>query len=116
MTVTGVHTLLYSSEPEKLRSMLTDVFGFDNVDDGQDQGWLIFALPPAELGVHPSDGPAHELSFMCDDITAAMADLAAKGVDFEGDPIDEGWGIAVKMFLPGDVEVLLYEPRHNMAI
>ena len=116
MTITGVHSLLYSSEPERLRSTLADVFGFENVDDGQDQGWLIFALPPAELGVHPSDGPAHEVSFMCDDIAATMTDLQAKGIEFEGEPIDEGWGIAAKMILPGDVEVLLYEPRHNTAI
>lgn len=116
MAITGVHSLLYSSEPEKLRSMLADVFGFQNVDDGQDQGWLIFALPPAELGVHPSDGPAHEVSFLCDDIATTIAELRAKGVEFEGDPIDEGWGIAAKMLLPGGVEVLLYQPRHNTAI
>ena len=116
MTITGVHGLLYSSEPEALRSLLTEAFGFESVDDGQDQGWLIFRLPPAEMGVHPSDAAAHELSFMCDDIHATMTDLAAKGVTFEGDPIDEGWGVAAKMLLPGDVEVLLYEPRHNVAI
>jgi hypothetical protein len=116
MAITGAHALLYSSEAEKLRAVLTDAFGFDSVDDGQDQGWLIFRLPPAELGVHPADGPAHELSFMCDDIEATMAELRTKGVEFEGDPIDEGWGIAAKMLLPGRVETLLYQPRHNTAI
>lgn len=116
MAITGVHSLIYSAEAEKLRSVLTDAFGFESVDDGQDQGWLIFKLPPAEMGVHPADGPAHEVSFMCDDITSTMADLRAKGVEFEGDPVDEGWGIAAKMSLPGQVEVLLYQPRHNTAI
>jgi len=116
MAITGMHTLLYSPEAEALRSLLADGFGYEHVDDGQDAGWLIFKMPPAELGVHPGERGAHEVSFMCDDLTATMAELSAKGVVFEGDPIDEGWGIAVKMILPGAVEVLLYEPRHNTAI
>jgi hypothetical protein len=116
MPITGVHALLYSSEPEALRSLLVDVLGLGHVDDGQDQGWLIFKLPPGELGVHPSEGPSHELSLMCDDLDATISELQAKGVVFEADPVDEGWGIAVKMILPGDVEMLLYEPRHNTAI
>ena len=66
MGIIGTHALLYTSEPEKLRATLRDVFGWHHVD--AHDGWLIFALPPAELGVHPSDGPAHELSFMCDDL------------------------------------------------
>lgn len=116
MGLTGVHALLYTSEPEALRAQLRDVFGFDHVDDGQDAGWLIFRLPPAELGVHPADTAGHELSFMCDDLDATIAELSGKGVEFRGDPIDEGWGVATRMVLPGEVEVLLYEPRHNKAI
>lgn len=116
MAVTGVHTLLYSSEPEALRALLRDVFGFEHVDDGQDAGWLIFRLPPAELGVHPGERPAHELSFMCDDLAATMTELSAKGVQFRGEPADQGWGVVITMVLPGDVEMLLYEPRHQTAI
>ena len=116
MAITGIHTLLYSSEPEKLRSVLADVFGWDHVDDGQDAGWLIFKLPPAEMGVHPSDGPSHEISFMCDDLAATMAELEDNGVEFDGEPEDQGWGVVVKMLLPGNVPVLLYQPRHNLAI
>ena len=116
MAITGMHALIYSSAPEELRSLLVDVLGLGHVDDGQDAGWLIFRLPPAELGVHPSDAPAHELSLMCDDLGATMADLRAKGVVFGNEPTDEGWGVAVKMILPGDVEMLLYEPRHATAI
>ena len=72
MAIIGTHVLLYTSEPEALRATLRDVFGFKHVDAGE--GWLIFALPPAELGVHPAEGPTHEsgvrhqLTFMCDDI------------------------------------------------
>lgn len=116
MAITGVHALLYTAQPEALRSLLVDVLGLGHVDDGQDAGWLIFKLPPAELGVHPSDGPAHEISLMCDDLHVTVADLAAKGVVFDGDPTDEGWGVAVRMVLPGDVRMLLYQPRHHTAI
>lgn len=114
MAVIGTHALLYTSEPEALRACLRDTFGWHNVD--AHDGWLIFALPPAELGVHPADAPAHELSFMCDDIRATIADLSSKGIAFSGEPEDRGFGIGVKMVLPGGVEVLLYEPKHATAI
>lgn len=116
MGITGVHTLLYSSEAEAVRPLLDSVLGLGHVDDGQDQGWLIFKLPPAEMGVHPGDKPSHEISFMCDDLDATIAELREKGVDFRGEPIDEGWGIAIPMLLPGGLEMLLYQPRHNTAI
>ena len=116
MPITGVHTLLYSSEAEALRKLLVDMIGLGHVDDGQDEGWLIFKLPPAELGVHPGDTAAHEISLMCDDLQSTMVELRGKGVEFRGEPIDEGWGVAVPMVLPGGVEMLLYEPRHNTAI
>jgi len=120
VAIIGAHALLYSSEPEKLRTVLRDVFGWKHVDAGG--GWLIFALPPAELGVHPAEGDTyesgsrHQLSFMCDDITATIRELRAKGIDVKGDPVDEGYGITVMLGLPGDVEVMLYEPRHPVAI
>lgn len=118
--VFGAHTLLYTSEPEALRAMLREVFGFKHVDAGG--GWLIFALPPAEMGVHPAEGPSfesgtrHLVSFMCDDINKTIAELKAKGVQFEGEPKDEGYGITIMMKLPGGCNVMLYEPRHAMAI
>jgi len=114
MAITGTHALLYTPEPEALRACLRDVFGWNHVD--AHDGWLIFALPPAELGVHPADKPAHELSFMCDDIEATMAELQAKGIRFKGEPENQGFGIVATMVLPGDVDVLLYQPRHPTAI
>jgi hypothetical protein len=98
----------------RLRAMLRDVFGWHHVD--AHDGWLIFRLPPAELGIHPGDSPAHELSFMCDDLEATMQELGAKGVRFEGEPVAGGFGVMVTMLLPGDVRVLLYQPRHPTAI
>jgi hypothetical protein len=114
MAITGVHALLYTSEPDALRALLRDAFGWPCVD--AHDGWLIFSLPPAELGIHPSEAPAHQLSIMCDDIEAAISELAAKGVVFNGSPTNQGFGIGVTMVLPGEVEVLLYEPRHATAI
>jgi hypothetical protein len=111
--VTGIHALIYTTEADALREVLADALGWQHVDTGG--GWLIFALPPAELGVHPGDQPRHELSLMCDDIAATMAELTAKGVAFRGGPEDRGWGIGATMVLPGDVEILLYEPRHPIA-
>lgn len=116
MTITGVHTLLYSSEPEALRSVLADVFGWDHVADGEDGSWLIFALPPAEMGIHPGDEPAHQISLMCDDLDATIADLKGKGVAFRGEPENVRWGVVTTIVLPGGVDLMLYEPRHATAI
>ena len=120
MAIIGTHMLFYTSEPEALRAMLRDVFGWKHVDAGQ--GWLIFALPPAELGVHPAEGPTfdsgvrHQISLMCDDIHKTAAELKAKGVTVNGEPQDEGWGITVMLALPGGCNVMLYQPRHPVAI
>ena len=114
MAITGTHALLYTSEPEALRACLRDVFGWSHVD--VHDGWLIFALPPAELGIHPADAPSHELTFMCDDINATVAELKAKGIEFRGEPEAQGFGVATTMVLPGGVDVMLYEPRHPTAI
>ncbi len=120
MAIIGTHMLLYSSDADALRAVLRDAFGFKFVDAGE--GWLIFALPPSELGVHPAEGPAyesgirHQVTFMCDDIRATIAELRAKGVKIDGEPQEESWGVTVMMSLPGGVKVMLYEPRHAMAI
>jgi len=120
MPIIGAHMLLYSSEPEALRAMLRDVFGFPFVD--AHGGWLIFALPPAELGVHPDEGPnfesgmRHEISFMCKDLDATILDLRAKGVQIDGEPEQQSYGTTIMMTLPGGVKVMLYEPRHKLAI
>ena len=111
MAITGAHALFHTPEPDALRQLLGDAFGWSNIDVGD--GWLIFALPPGEIAVHPSDHPRHELSFFCDDLTSTIAELSAKGVEFRGEPIDEGYGVVITMVLPGGVEVLLYEPRHQ---
>jgi hypothetical protein len=115
VAVTGAHALIYTSEPEAVRQIFRDAFGFEHVDAGD--GWLIFKLPPAELGVHPDEySVRRDVSLMCDDIRATMDELKAKGIQFAGEPQDEGFGIGVTMILPGGTELLLYEPRHETAI
>ena len=111
MGIVGAHVLLYTPEADALRTLLRDPLGWEHVDAGD--GWLIFALPPAEIGVHPSDGSTHhELSLMCDDIEATVAELRAKGIEIRGEPEDRGYGIVTTMILPGGVAIDLYEPRH----
>ena len=114
MGIIGTHMLLYTSEPEELRAVLRDVLGLDYVV--AHDTWLIFALPPSELGVHPADAPSHEITFMCDDLDATMDELREKGIEFDGEPEDQGFGIVATMILPGDVRMLLYQPRHKTAI
>ena len=111
MAVTGAHMLLYTPEDDALRAVLRDVLGWEYVEDTP--GWLIFKLPPAELGVHPSDGATtHQIFFMCDDLEQTVGELRAGGIDFRGEPEEESFGITITMLLPGGVEVLLYQPTH----
>ena len=115
MAITGAHVLVYTLEAEALRAMVRDVLGWPHVDAGD--GWPIFRLPPAEFGVHPSGGQTqHELSLMCDDIQATVAELRKKGVEVRGEPEDRGFGIGVRVVLAGGVDMLLYEPRHPTAL
>jgi catechol 2,3-dioxygenase-like lactoylglutathione lyase family enzyme len=114
MAVTGVHLLFFSPQAEALRQTLRDAFGWSHVDAGG--GWLIFAAPPAEVGVHPAEAPAHEISLMCDDLDATVSELRARGVTVRGDPETRQFGRAATLVLPGDVEVLLYQPTHPSVI
>ena len=47
-----MHGLLYTPEPDELRAFIRDKLGLPFTDTGE--GWLIFDLPEADLGVHPS--------------------------------------------------------------
>jgi catechol 2,3-dioxygenase-like lactoylglutathione lyase family enzyme len=111
VAITAIHALLYSPQAEEVRAFFRDVLDWKHVDDGD--GWLIFAMPPAEIGVHPSDGATHhEISLMCDDIDATVTELRAKGVEFRGGAVDMGFGIGTTMLLPGGVKMLLYQSKH----
>jgi catechol 2,3-dioxygenase-like lactoylglutathione lyase family enzyme len=109
--ITGVHAIIFTRDTEGVRAFLRDVLELPSVDAGG--GWLIFALPPAELAAHPAEGDGrHELYLMCDDIRATVAELKAKGVDVSDEISDEGFGLMSSLALPGGGELGLYEPRH----
>jgi catechol 2,3-dioxygenase-like lactoylglutathione lyase family enzyme len=109
--ITGMHAIVFSPEAEKVRAFFRDVLGLSSVDAGG--GWPIFALPPAELAVHPDDGETrHELYLMCDDIHATLAELRGQGVEVAKDAVDQGWGLLAVIRLPDGSELPVYEPRH----
>jgi predicted enzyme related to lactoylglutathione lyase len=109
--ITGVHAVIFTSDAERDRAFFRDVLELPSVDAGG--GWLIFALPPAELAAHPADeGGGHELYLMCDDVHATVAELKAKGVDVAGSISDEGFGLVTAIRLPGGGELGLYQPKH----
>jgi hypothetical protein len=110
--ITGIHAIMFSPEAEKVRAFLSDIAGMPSVDAGR--GWLIFALPPAELAVHPAGVPRHELYLMCDSIQATLADLRSKGAEIARDVTDQGWGLLAAIRLPDGSELPIYEPRHPL--
>jgi catechol 2,3-dioxygenase-like lactoylglutathione lyase family enzyme len=111
----GAHVILYTKDADRTRAFFRDTLGFANVDAGD--GWLIFALPPAELGVHPDDtGGRHELYLMCDDVEKTVKELEAKGVKFTQPVRNLGWGKLTTFQLPGVGDLGLYQPLHPMAI
>ena len=113
--ITGVHALMFSKDADAVRTFLRDVLELDAVDAGG--GWLIFALPPAELGVHPTDEtPHHELYLMCDDIDASVSTLRSRGATFEGGINEAGFGRIATIVLPDESRLALYEPKHPTAI
>ena len=114
--ITGIHALLYSKDADATRTFLRDVIGFSGVDAGH--GWLIFALPPAELGIHPAEDGERgtELYLMCDDVDATVADFRQKGVEIVRPVTDQGWGRVTAIRIPGGGELGLYQPRHATAL
>ena len=109
--ITGMHAIVFSSQTDKVRAFFADVLGLPSVDAGG--GWLIFALPPAELAVHPANGESHhELYLMCDDIHATLAALRGKGAEVAREVSDQGWGLLAAIRLPDGSEFAIYQPRH----
>ena len=115
--ITGMHALLYSRDADATRALVRDVLGFSSVDAGH--GWLIFALPPAELGIHPVEEGVEgrtELYLMCDHLESTITELRGKGVELARPVSDQGWGRVTAIRLPGGGELGLYEPRHPTAL
>jgi len=111
----GAHALLFSRAPDQVRTLLDIVLGTAAVDAGG--GWLIFALPPSEIAVHPTDGPPRtDLYLMCQDIEATILQLREKGVKFSKPVQDVSWGRVTAIALPDGGELGLYQPRHASPV
>ena len=119
--ITGMHTLIYAEDIDAVRAFFRDVLQFPYADTGG--GWLIFKSGPSELATHPSswdhEGASggtdqhFDVSLMCDDLSATMAELAGRGAEFDGDVVDQGWGHTVQLKVPGAGAVMLYEPTYD---
>jgi catechol 2,3-dioxygenase-like lactoylglutathione lyase family enzyme len=121
--ITSTHAIIYAEDAERARAFFRDVLQCPFVD--AHGGWLIFKLPPAELGIHPAGDPGdpssgapsghHELYLMCDNVEETVADLTAKGVEFTSPVEDQGFGLLVRLRVPGAGEIGLYQPKHATA-
>jgi hypothetical protein len=108
--ITGAHAVIYSRDADADRAFLRKLFELPAADAGG--GWLIFALPPSELAVHPADAnDRHELYLMTNDVAAFAASMAARGVEC-APPQSLGWGVLTSITLPGGGKLGVYEPRH----
>ena len=108
--IRGAHVVLYSTNADADRAFFRDVLAYPSVDAGH--GWLIFALPPAQLAIHPSEANgAHELFLMCDDLQAFIAQMPKRDIACS-DVSRERWGLIRGVTLPGGGSVRVYEPTH----
>jgi catechol 2,3-dioxygenase-like lactoylglutathione lyase family enzyme len=116
--IRGVHTMFYTSDAPATRAFLRDVLGFPATDVGD--GWLIFDLPEADMGCHPTEGDGSgmkpgtpSISFYCDDVHKTVAELKSRGVEFISPVVDRGYGLVTDFRMPGGVEVQLYQPLYK---
>lgn len=121
--INGIHIITYAYDAEKARAFFRDVLGLPSADAGG--GWLIFALPPAEIAAHPTEPddaappegqPRCELYLMCDDVKMTVADLKRKGVEFTSPVVEQPWGLLTSLKVPGAGDIGLYQPTHPVAI
>ena len=109
--IKGMHGMMYTTDAEATRAFFRDVMGFKGVDTGD--GWLIFEMPEADLGFHPGDAPAFDISFYTDDIEATVAELESKGVQFRDAVADQGYGLVTHFLAPGGLEIQLFQPHYT---
>jgi catechol 2,3-dioxygenase-like lactoylglutathione lyase family enzyme len=108
--INAVHSILFARDAEAARAFFADVLGLESVDAGG--GWLIFALPPAELAVHPAGEASTELYLMTDDLGATLDSLRSRGIEVADEPSDQGWGVVARIAVPGFGSMGVYQPRH----
>jgi predicted enzyme related to lactoylglutathione lyase len=109
--IKGMHTMFYTEKPEEMRAFLRDKLELPFSDVGD--GWLIFDVPEADIGCHPSPEKYHAMSFYCDDIEQTIADLKEKGVEFCHEVRDQGFGLVTHFKMPDGTEMQLYQPTYE---
>jgi catechol 2,3-dioxygenase-like lactoylglutathione lyase family enzyme len=119
--ITAVHTLIYGEDPEAARVFFRDVLQLPGTDTGG--GWLIFKTGPSELGLHPSSweyagqsggtDQRFDVSLMCDDLGATVAELESRGARFDGGVVEQPWGHTVQLRVPGAGPITLYQPTYD---
>lgn len=125
--LTSLHALIYSDDAEATRAFFRDVLRLNYVEDtaGGEPGWLIFQTGPSEVGVHPTrsehggqvyESPRHhQVCLMVEDIDAAKTDLESRGAEFTSGPDDHGYGLVAMLKVPGADDLMIYEPKHDLA-
>lgn len=118
--IKGLHVTIFTPQAEALRAFLRDKLGLKFSDPGG--GWLIFDVTRAEIGIHEmgdSDSTTEgrnngyqEISFYCDDIHQTISELQGRGVEFTSEVVDEGWGLSIQFLMPGDINVMLFQPKY----
>jgi hypothetical protein len=117
--IKGMHGMFYSSKAQELRSFLKDKLELPASDIGG--GWLMFDFAAADLGVHPVEGEeaklsgTHDISFFTDDVKGTVKELERKGVKFDDEIEDHGYGLVTHFTMPGGVKVQLYEPKYQKS-
>ena len=116
--IKGVHAMFYSSKADELREFIKGKLQLPYTDVGG--GWLIFDVKEGDVGCHPTDGdPAsgtHDISFYCDDLKATVAELRSRGVRFDDDIADHGYGFVTHLTMPGGVKVQIYQPKYAKRV
>ena len=121
--ITAMHALVYSDDATATRAFFRDVLRWPFVSDegSEASDWLIFRSGRSEVGVHPTGGEGwsttrhHEISLMCDDLEATVAELRGRGAVIEGEPADRPFGRCVMVDVPGADPIMLYQPKHRVA-
>jgi catechol 2,3-dioxygenase-like lactoylglutathione lyase family enzyme len=110
--IKGMHGMLYSTDAEATRAFFRDILGFKATDVGD--GWLIFPMPEADLGVHPETAPGFHVSFYTDDIEETVQNLQTRGVQFTKPVEDHGYGLVTYFEALGGLEIELYQPHYEV--
>jgi hypothetical protein len=101
--------MIFTKDEQGDRAFLRDVLEIPCIDSGG--GWLIFKLPPAELGVHEGENDFHQIYFMCDDIDEFARAMSEKGVEVEAIH-EQSWGRSAGLKLPGGGTLGVYQASH----